>query len=99
MLSKRFAAIIITFNIVMGLLILLPNLLTLTYLASSSQPAYPLIVRNFNIFAILISFYYPPGIPAPQIAVQPTPYLPTYAFILALIINVYFIIRLARSKE
>jgi hypothetical protein len=83
----------------MGLLILLPNLLTLTYLASSSQPAYPLIVRNFNIFAILISFYYPPGIPAPQIAVQPTPYLPTYAFILALIINVYFIIRLARSKE
>jgi hypothetical protein len=99
MVSKRFAAIIITFNSIMGLLILLPNLLTLTYLASSSEPAYPLVVRNFNILTILIETYYPPGTPASQIAVQPTPYLPTYVFIFDLIINVYFIIRLLRSKE
>jgi hypothetical protein len=82
----------------MGLLILLPNLLILTYLTSSSQPANHYIVRNFNIFSILIGTYYPPGTPMPQVAVPSEPYLPFYVFIFALIVNVYFIIRLLRSK-
>jgi hypothetical protein len=99
MVSKRFVATIISFNIIMALLILLPNLLTLGYLASSTEPDYPLIVRNFSIFTILIETYYPPGVPAPAIAISPSPYLPTYVFIFALIINIYFVIRLLRIKE
>jgi|GEM_PF-2801402 len=99
MVSKRLAATIITFNILMVLFVFLPNLSILTYLASGSQPPNPLTVKDFNIFTILISPYYPPGYPAPQVAVPASPYLPFYAFVFALIINVCFIITVLRSKE
>ena len=98
MVSKRFAALIMSFNMIMSFLILLPNLLILSNIAYSGS-GYPMVVRNFNIFSILTETYYPPGVPAPQIAFSPTIYLPTYAFIFALIVNAFFVTILLRRKE
>ena len=91
-MAKRFAAIIIIANVVMGLLLYLSSQSVLTTLSSEAYP----VVFSVGIFSIEIG-YAPSLTPVPQI-VWGMPNFPFYVFLLLLIVNAYFIIKLQRNK-
>ncbi len=92
-MTKRFTAIIIIANIIMGLLLYLSSQSVLTTLSREEYPVRFVV----GIFAIEIA-YAPSLNPVPQIAWL-MPNFPFYAFLLLLIVNVFFIIKLLISKE
>jgi hypothetical protein len=91
-MTKRFTAIIIVVNLLMGLLFFLSSQLVLFNLKG-------FIVEEVNIFSISTGFPYSAGsTPIPTIRVQPVNF-PFYVFLVFLIVNAYFIIKLQRNKE
>jgi hypothetical protein len=87
-MAKRFTAIIIIANIIMSLLLYLSSQSLLTTL---SNEAYP-VIFSVDVFSIEIS-YAPSLTPVPQIAWS-MPNYPFYVFLLLLIVNACFIIKL-----
>jgi hypothetical protein len=92
-MAKRFTAIIIIANLIMGLLLYLSSQSVLTTL---SREAYP-VTFTVGIFSIEIG-YAPSLNPVPQI-VWSILNFPSYVFLLLLIVNACFIIKLLMSKE
>jgi hypothetical protein len=80
------------------LLLFYSNLSIIAFLSSGSGAPNPLIVRDFNIFSILIVPYSSPGSPPIPTIAATTFYFPFYAFIFSLIVNVCFIMMLLRRK-
>jgi hypothetical protein len=92
-MTKRFTAIIIIFNIIMGLLLYLSSQLVLLVLRG-------FIVEGVNIFSIYTGLIQPAGFNPPiPTSRLPLPNFPFYVFMFSLIVNIYFIIKLQRSKE
>jgi hypothetical protein len=92
-MTKRFTAIIIIANLIMGLLLYLSSQSVLTTLSSEAYP----VTFAVDIFSIEIG-YAPSLTPVPQI-VWSIPNSPSYVFLLFLIVNAFFIIKLLISKE
>jgi hypothetical protein len=91
-MAKRFTAIIIIANIIMGLLLYLSSQSVLTTL---SNEAYP-VIFSVGIFSIEIG-YAPSLTPVPQIVWAMLNY-PVYAFLLLLIVNACFIVKMLLTK-
>jgi hypothetical protein len=92
MVSKAFAAVILTFNITMGLLIFLSSQLILLSLV------------GYEVGSVSASISYgiaqpPGGTPIPTRIFYPIPNYPFYLFIFALIVNFYFAVKLRKKKE
>jgi hypothetical protein len=92
-MAKGFTAIIIIANLIMGLLLYLSSQSVLTTLSSEAYP----VTFSVGIFSIEIG-YAPSLNPVPQI-VWLMPNYPSYVFVLFLIVNACFIIKLLISKE
>ena len=92
-MTKRFTAIIIIANLIMGLLLYLSSQ---SVLITLSKEAYP-VTFAVGIFSIEIG-YAPSLTPVPQI-VWGMPNSPSYVFLLFLIVNACFITKLLTSKE
>jgi len=88
-MTKKFTTIIIIANVIMGLFLYLSSQLVLSGLNGAT-------LNGFNIFSISggQSFENPPIALALKI-----PNLPFYVFLVFLIVNAYFIIKLQRDKE
>ena len=95
-MAKRFPVIIIVANIIMGLLMFLSCQSMLLSLVGS-QGNYAR-VGGVSIGSISVGAVSVGGSPIPLVIVQ-EPNLPSYAFILFLIVNAFFIIKLQRNKE
>jgi hypothetical protein len=92
-MTKRFTAIIIIANLIMGLLLFLSSQSVLTTLSREEYPV------TFVVHISSIEIAYAPSLtPVPALAWL-MPNYPFYIFLLFLIINVYFIIKLQRSKD
>jgi hypothetical protein len=92
-MAKRFTAIIIIANIIMGLVLFLSSQSVLTTL---SREEYPVI---FAVHISSIEVAYAPSLtPVPALAWL-MPNYPFYVFLLSLIVNACFIIKLQRSKD
>ena len=92
-MTKRFTATIIIANLIIGLLLYLSSQSVLTTLSSEAYP----VTFSVGIFSIEIG-YAPSLTPVPQI-VWLMPNYPFYVFLLLLIVNACFIIKLLMSKE
>lgn len=90
-MAKRFTAIIIIFNVIMGLLLFLSSEVVLIALNGK-------IIEGAGIF-IDSRFPYYPLSNAPPTFTAPLPNFPFFIFLFSLIVNAYFIIKLQRSKE
>jgi hypothetical protein len=90
-MTKRFTAIILMANIVMGLLLYLSSQLVLFNLNGPSQS--PITVSGFDIFSIYVG---PPQVGSGVILplAWSIPNYPSYVFALFLTVNVCFIIKL-----
>ncbi len=88
-MTRRFTAIILITNIIMGLLLYLSSQLVLSELNGAT-------LSGFNIFSISggQSFENPPLALALKV-----PNAPFYVFLIFLLVNAYFIIKLQRDKE
>ena len=88
-MARRFTSIIVVVNIIMGLLLYLSSQLVLSELNGAT-------ITGFNIFSISggRSFENPPIALALKV-----PNFPFYVFILFLLVNAYFIIKMQRDKE
>ena len=95
-MTKRFTAIIVIANMIMGLLLYLSSQLVLFNL--NAPPQNPVTVAGFNIFTIYLQ---PPQVGSGVILpiVWGIPNYPIYAFVTFLLVNACFIILLLRSKE
>jgi hypothetical protein len=90
-MAKRLTAIIIVANVIMALLLYLSSQLVLLGLNGGT-------LSGFNIFLISrapISFDNPPLV----LEFTPIPNFPFYVFLVFLVVNTYFIIKLQRDKE
>jgi len=94
-MTKRFTAIIIIANIIMGLLLFLSSQIVLLNL--NTAPQNPVIVTGFNIFSIYVA---PPQVGSSVILpiVENMPNFPFYVFLLSLIVNACFIIKLLSEE-
>ena len=88
-MTKKFTTIIIIANVIMGLLLYLSSQLVLSEFNGAT-------INGFNIFSISggQSFENPPLALALKV-----PNAPFYVFLVFLLVNAYFIIKLQRSKE
>jgi hypothetical protein len=93
-MAKRFTAVIIIANIIMGLALYLSSQLILLNLSGGPNHE---VITGFNIFSIYVA-YAQGSSPVPTI-VWSLPNVPFYVFILSLIVNAFFIIKLQRNKE
>jgi len=96
-MTKRFTAIILIANIIMGLLLYLSSQLVLFNL--NAPPQNPVTVAGFNISTIYLQ---PPQVGSGVILplVWGMPNYPFYVFVLFLIVNACFIIKLiSESKQ
>jgi hypothetical protein len=95
-MAKRFTAIIIIANVIMGLLLYLSSQLVLFNL--NAPPQNPVTIAGFTIFSIYVQ---PPQVGSGVILplVWGIPNYPFYAFALFLIVNACFIIKLLISEE
>ena len=95
-MTKRFTAIIIIVNMIMGLFLYLSSQLLLFNL--NAPPQNPVTVAGFNIFTINLQ---PPQVGSGVILplVWGIPNYPIYAFVIFLLVNACFVILLLRSKE
>jgi hypothetical protein len=92
-MAKRFTTIILIANIIMGLLLYLSSQSVLTTLSREEYPV------TFVVHISSIEIAYAPSLtPVPQIAWS-IPNFPFYVFILFLIVNACFMIKLLTSKE
>lgn len=91
-MAKRFTTNIIIANIIMGLLLYLSSQLALLNLRG-------FIVEGVNIFSIYTGFVEPAGSPPVPPSRLPLANFPFYVFLVFLIVNTYFIIKLHRDKE
>jgi hypothetical protein len=94
-MAKRFPVFISVANIVMGLLTFLSSqtvLLSLVAIQQNYQGIGGVNFWSFSTAAVSVG-----GSPVPLVIIG-RPNLPSYAFLLLLIVNAYFIIRLQRSK-
>jgi hypothetical protein len=91
MVSKTFTNIIIAFNIIMALLIFLSSQVILIWLRR-------FIVQEVG-FYIWAEGYSPPTYPPPAIAALAIPNFPLFIFILALIVDTYFLLKLRKTRE
>jgi len=92
-MTKRFSAIILIANIILGLLLYLSSQLVLTTLSGEAYP----VTFVVHLFSIEIA-YAPSLTPVPQIAWS-IPNYPFYVLLLLLIVNACFIVKLLTSKE
>jgi hypothetical protein len=90
-MTKRFTAIILVANIIMGLLLYLSSQLLLSELNGST-------LSGYSITSIGITPTQVPGQVIVPIAIEMANF-PFFAFLLFLIVNVCFIIKLLASKE
>jgi hypothetical protein len=93
-MTKRFTAIIIIANIIMGSLLYLSSQLMLLHL-TASHPY--LTVTGVNIDKIYVGAVQPYSSPIPLV-ITAFPNLPFYILLLPLIINAYLIIKVSRSS-
>jgi hypothetical protein len=95
-MTKRFTGIIIIANVIMGLLLYFSSQLVLFSL--NAPPQNPVTVAGFNIFSIYLQ---PPQVGSGVILplVWGMPNYPSYVFLLFLVVNACFIIKLLMSKE
>ena len=91
-MAKRFTTNIIIANIIMGLLLYLSSQLELLNLRG-------FIVEGVNIFSIYTGFVEPAGSPPVPTSRLPLANFPFYVFLVFLIVNTYFIIKLHKDKE
>lgn len=91
MVSKRFTAIIIVFNVIMALLMFLSYQLILIWFEGHGS----IIVEGFWLYG---GGPYPSGEPQ-LVNTYPIPNLPLIILIFTLIVNSYFLISLRISKE
>ncbi len=87
-------AIVIVANVIMGFVFFLSSLLVL-FAIGGYHP--PVIVMGVDVFSIQLAFA-PSSSPVPQIAWS-LPNYPFYVFLFSLVVNVFFVIKLQRSKE
>lgn len=94
-MTKRFTAITVVANMIMGLLLYLSSQLVLFDL--NAPPQNPVTVAGFNIFTINLQ---PPQVGSGVILplAWGIPNYPTYAFATFLLVNACFIITLLRNK-
>jgi hypothetical protein len=92
-MAKRFRAIIIIANLIMGLLLYLSSQSVLTTLSTEAYP----VIFSVGIFSIEIGYAQSLN-PVPQI-VWSMPNYPFYVFLLLLTVNACFIIKLQIGKE
>ena len=90
MVSKRFTNYIILANVAMCLFVFLSSQYLLTLLKNH-------VIGTANILTI-DHFPYGNGTPIPTI-VAPAPNFPFYVFFLALMVNIFLLIIIRRSKE
>jgi hypothetical protein len=90
-MTKRFTAIILIANVIMSFLLYLSSQLVLSILNSAT-------LSGFNIFSIHI---WPTSENSPYLTVGPhaIPNFPFFVFVVFLLVNAYFIIKLQRDKE
>jgi hypothetical protein len=95
-MTKRFAAVIIIANMVMGFLLYLSSQLVLFNL--NAPPQNPVTVAGFNIFTIYLQ---PPQVGSGVILpiVWGMPNYPIYAFATFLVVNAVFMVLLLRGEE
>jgi hypothetical protein len=93
-MTKRFTAIIIIANIIMGVGLFLSSELVI-FTISGYRP--PIVVLGVGVFSIQLA-YAEGSSPVPLIAWL-LPNYPVYILLLFLIVNAFFIIELQRSKE
>jgi hypothetical protein len=91
MVSKRFAAITIVFNIIMALLMLISYQLILILFEGHGS----IIVEGFWLYG---EGPYPSGEPQ-LVSTHPTLNFPLIIFILILIVDSYFLVRIRRNKN
>jgi len=91
-MAKRFTAIILIANVIMGLLLYLSSQLMLSEINGYTLSGYS--ITSFNITPTQIA-----GQVTVPIAFAPFPNFPFYVFVLFLIVNACFIIKLLISKE
>jgi hypothetical protein len=94
--AKRFPIIIIVANIIMNLLIYLSSQAVLLPLVATQQNYQG--IGDVNFWAFSVSAVSVGGSPIPLI-IFGSPNLPSYTFLLLLIINAFFTLRLARTKQ
>ncbi|MGD0203469.1 MAG: hypothetical protein ABSC20_06135 [Candidatus Bathyarchaeia archaeon] len=93
-MTKRFTAIIIIANVIMGLLLYLSSQVMLLHL-TASHPY--LTVTGVNIDKIYVGAVQPYSSPTPLV-ITAFPNLAFYLLLLSLIISAYFIIKVSRSS-
>jgi type III secretory pathway component EscV len=91
-MTKRFTAIILIANVIMGLLLYLSSQVMLSEINGYTLSGYS--ITSFNITPTQIA-----GQATVPIAFAPFPNFPFYVFVLFLIVNACFIIKLLISKE
>jgi hypothetical protein len=94
--SKRFPIIIIVANIILNLLVYLASQAVLLPLVAVQQNYQG--IGGVNFWAFSVSAVSVGGSPIPLV-VYGTPNMPSYAFLLLLIINAFLTLRLARTKQ
>ncbi len=95
-MAKRFPVFISAANILMSLFMFLSSqrvLLSLVAVQQSYQGVFGVSFWSFSTAAVSVG-----GSPVPLVVIV-RPNLPSYAFLLLLIVNAYFIIRLQRAKD
>jgi hypothetical protein len=95
-MAKRFPVVIIVANIIMSLLTYLSSqtvLLSLVAIQQNYQGIGGVNFWSFSTAAVSVG-----GSPVPLVVIG-RPNLPSYAFLLFVIVNAYFVIRLKRTKE
>ena len=93
-MTKRFTAVVIVANVVMGLGLFLSSLFVLFAIVGYHPPV---VVIGVDVFSIQLAFA-PSSSPVPQIAWS-LPNYPVYVFLVSLIVNAFFIAKLLRRKE
>jgi hypothetical protein len=93
-MTKRFPAIIVIVNIILGLALFLSSQSVL--LTLSGKP--PVIVEGVDVFSIYVAYAQVGSSPVPAIAWS-IPNFPFFIFIVLLAVNAVLIIALSREKE
>jgi hypothetical protein len=93
-MTKRFTAIIIISDSILGLALFLSTQLVLQIL--SGKP--PVIIEGVDVFSIYVAYAQVGSSPVPTIAWS-IPNFPFYVFIAFLIVNCVFIVKLQKDKE
>ena len=97
-MTKKFTAIIIGVNMLLLGVLFVSGDSVMAYLASASHQSPPLMISSFNVFNYVMVPYQGGSSPAPAFA-ESMVYWPCYVFILGLILNIAFAIKLLLAKD